>query len=73
MTDAVRFFIRFNVLTFSETAIVSYQGLRAAHRRLDKDDLRIAAIVLENDDTLATRNTRDFQQIPGLRIEDWSK
>src|SRR5262245_18584859 len=40
MTDAVRFFARFNILTFSEQAIVRYQGLRAAHRRLDKDDLR---------------------------------
>jgi tRNA(fMet)-specific endonuclease VapC len=47
--------------------------LRAAHRRLDKDDLRIAAIVLEDDDTLVTRNAKDFRQIPGLRIEDWSK
>jgi tRNA(fMet)-specific endonuclease VapC len=73
MTDAVRFLVRFNILTFAESAIVRYQDLRAAHRRLDKDDLRIAAIVLEDDDTLVTRNTKDFQRIPGLRIEDWSK
>src|SRR5262249_2549011 len=42
MTDAVRFFIRFHILTFAEPAIVRYEGLRATHRRLDKDDLRIA-------------------------------
>jgi len=73
MTDTVRFLVRFNILTFAEPAIIRYEGLRAAHRRHDKDDLRIAAIVLEGNDTLVTRNTKDFQQIPGLRIEDWSK
>jgi tRNA(fMet)-specific endonuclease VapC len=73
MTDAVRFFVRFHILTFAERAIARYEGLRTALRRLDKDDLRIAAIVLEGGDTLVTRNTKDFQQIPGLRIEDWSK
>jgi tRNA(fMet)-specific endonuclease VapC len=73
MTDAVRFFVRFHILTFAGPAIVRYEGLRAAHRRLDKDDLRIAAIVLECGDTLVTRNTRDFRRIPGLVIQDWSK
>ena len=73
MTDAVRFLVRFEVLTFSEPAIVRYESLRTVHRRLDKKDLRIAAIVLENGDTLVTRNTTDFQQIPGLSIVDWSK
>jgi len=30
MTDAVRFLVHFNILTFAEPAIVRYQGLRAA-------------------------------------------
>jgi tRNA(fMet)-specific endonuclease VapC len=73
LTDAVRFLSRFQVLSFTEPAIVRYEGLRKSHRHISKNDLRIAAIVLEQKSTLVTANVRDFQQIPGLSMEDWSK
>jgi tRNA(fMet)-specific endonuclease VapC len=73
LTDAVRFLARFQVLSFTEPAIVRYEQLRAIHRRVGKNDLRIAATVLEQGATLATRNFRDFRGIQGLRIENWSK
>jgi tRNA(fMet)-specific endonuclease VapC len=34
-------------------------------------DLKIASIVLAHDATLLSRNLRDFQQVPNLRVEDW--
>ena len=34
-------------------------------------DLMIAAVALEHDLTLVTHNTADFQNVPGLRLEDW--
>jgi tRNA(fMet)-specific endonuclease VapC len=73
LTDAVSFLAGVQIQTSSEAAVLRYNGLRATFRRLSKNDLRIAAIVLECGDTLVTRNIKDFQQIPGLQIEDWSK
>jgi tRNA(fMet)-specific endonuclease VapC len=34
-------------------------------------DLLIASVALVYDLTLVTNNTADFQNIPGLRLEDW--
>jgi tRNA(fMet)-specific endonuclease VapC len=63
---------RINVLPFSPPSMQRYLELRKRHPRLGKLDLSIAAIVLEFDGTLVTRNRRDFAQVPQLRIEDWS-
>lgn len=73
LSEVVPFFARFQILSFTEAAIVRYEELRAAHRRAGKNDLRIAAIALEHGATVVTRNTRDFKKVAGLMIEDWSK
>ena len=61
------------VLPYSQFAIEEQMRLRRQFPRLGKMDLAIAAIVLEFDATLVTRNRIDFEQIPELRIEDWSQ
>ena len=73
LTETIRFLAGAQILSFTEPAIVRFEQLRAVHRRLGSNDLRIAAIVLEEGAVLATKNVRDFKQIKGLRIEDWSK
>jgi tRNA(fMet)-specific endonuclease VapC len=35
-------------------------------------DLRIASITLELQATLVTRNARDFNEVPGLKLDIWN-
>jgi len=41
-------------------------------KKIGRADLLIAAIALAQRATLATRNLRDFRQIPGLRLDNWA-
>jgi tRNA(fMet)-specific endonuclease VapC len=54
-------------------AIQRANDLRKQFRRLGSMDLAVAAIALEHNAVLVTRNASDFQQIPGLALEDWTK
>lgn len=39
---------------------------------IEGHDLWLAATCLAHDLALATSNVREFQRVPGLRVEDWS-
>jgi len=63
------------VLPFDEHAARIYGELRArleaAGTPVSEPDLRIAAITRSRGATLATGNTRHFEMIPSLAIENW--
>jgi tRNA(fMet)-specific endonuclease VapC len=63
---------KITVISFDERAGRLFQDLRERHRRLGAMDLKIAAIAIVNQATVLTRNTKDFGQIAGLAIEDWT-
>lgn len=73
LAATVRFLSRVQIIDFDEPAIQRYEQLKKRKIKIGTNDLRIAASVLEQDAILVTRNLRDFQKVPDLRIEDWSK
>ena len=72
LSECVESLSDLRVLTFDEDCIARFMELRALRLPVRTMDLKIAATVLQCDGTLVTRNTRDFAQVPGLRIVDWS-
>lgn len=68
-----RWFCKMNVLAFDDAALAQFHSLRPACRRLGTLDLRIASVSIATGSTLLSRNLRDFRQVPGLRVEDWTR
>jgi tRNA(fMet)-specific endonuclease VapC len=72
LTDTVRTLADMHLITFSEAAIRRYRFLLSLKLNIGGMDLRIAAIALEEDATVITRNLRDFERVPQLKCENWA-
>jgi tRNA(fMet)-specific endonuclease VapC len=67
----LRFFGKWRVLAFDPQAAVRFEQLRRQRVRIGAQDLKIAAIAVEQGGLLLSRNTVDFERVPGLRVESW--
>lgn len=73
LASAVAVLSGIRILRYSEAAIAKFNDLLKAKLNVRANDLRIAAIALEHNATVVTRNTRDFTIVPGLTVEDWTR
>jgi tRNA(fMet)-specific endonuclease VapC len=64
---------RFSLIAFDARAADEFDLLRRLKVRIGSIDLKIACIALVHNVLLLSANLRDFQQVPGLRVEDWLK
>jgi tRNA(fMet)-specific endonuclease VapC len=60
------------IISWDSKAEQCHLALKQQRIRIGAQDLRIASIAIANHGTVITRNRRDFLQVPGLNIEDWS-
>ena len=62
-------------LPLDQKVVPHYASLRAALQKagtpIGPNDMWIAAHALAEDLTLVTGNTREFNRVPGLRVENW--
>jgi tRNA(fMet)-specific endonuclease VapC len=60
------------IIPFDDRSAEEFDRLRRSGvRRLGSRDLKIASIALTRNALLLSANLRDFQQVPGLRVENW--
>lgn len=73
LQEGLSFYSGMICLPFDEVAAGIFDQLRSQKIRIGTNDLAIAAITLSADGILITRNAVDFQRVPGLTFEDWTK
>jgi tRNA(fMet)-specific endonuclease VapC len=75
LTLQQQFLAQFISLPFDDLAAMTFGTIRSQLETLGTPigayDLQIAAIALTNKLTLVTHNTREFQRVNNLLIEDW--
>ena len=66
----------FEKIPFTDSAAMKYgeirQLLEKECRLIGPNDLLIAATVMASDGVLVTNNTKEFERIPNLRLENWT-
>jgi tRNA(fMet)-specific endonuclease VapC len=73
MQKYLEFLRRFPLIAFDVPAADEFDRLRRRKERIGSMDLKIASIALVHNVLLLSANLRDFQQVPGLRVENWLK
>ncbi|MBF0103888.1 MAG: type II toxin-antitoxin system VapC family toxin [Deltaproteobacteria bacterium] len=75
LTLLKKFFSQFESYPFDDDAASYYGVTRAiltkAETPIGANDLIIAGICLNHDLVLVTRNKKEFERVPGLKVEVW--
>lgn len=77
LTTVNDFVSRLTVLSYDEQAAFHYGDIRAnlekKGKRIGDNDLHIAAHARSKGLIVVTNNTREFERVEGLRVEDWTQ
>ncbi len=62
-----------HVLEFDQMSAQVFKELKSQKIRVGTMDLKIASIAISNNAILVSRNLSDFEQVPNLAVQDWTK
>jgi len=71
LVQLLSFFSEWEIASWTENSARVFSRLREERIRIGTQDLRIASIALAENALLLSANLRDFQNVPGLQVEDW--
>ena len=75
LNETIGWVATFQIVRVEQAAATVFDELRL-HKRLKKigrADLLTACVCLAQNATLVTRNTKDFENVPNLKIENWAE
>jgi len=72
LTKTIEDLAVFRILPYTEEAESLFRSWSPAQRRPGTRDCRIAAIAITNGFTVVSCNTKHYETIPGIKLEDWS-
>jgi tRNA(fMet)-specific endonuclease VapC len=72
LTATFSLFSQLEILKYNRAADDRFRQFRQQGIRIGTQDLRIASIAIAHNGIIVTRNLKDFGQVPGLMLEDWS-
>jgi tRNA(fMet)-specific endonuclease VapC len=75
--QTMKYLDTFEMIPFDKDAAMIYgrigAKLRAEGRKIGSNDLMIASTVMSRNGILISNNTKEFNRIDGLRLEDWTE
>lgn len=71
LAELFTFFSGFHIALLDDSAIEEFARLKASRIRIGTMDLKTASIAIARNALLLSANRQDFEQVPGLRFENW--
>ncbi len=71
MRRSTEMFAEWEILEWDQNALGWFEILKKQRKRMSTADMKIASIALALDAVLLTQNSRDFESVSGLKLENW--
>ncbi len=67
------YFKTLTIIEFDKNAVEIYKNLKSSKIRVSTMDLKIASIAISRNAILVSRNLKDFEAVPNLVVNDWTR